>query len=225
MFEPLVRELEVDGAVALVDLPDAGASPDSLSLDPDECVRDVRAVIEHLAPAQVTLVGLSFGAWVAARLAGLGAPANLARLVLIGGLPHATEELAQTYSTLAADLEAERLPLPALWEGLVAGCFPSGLPAETRRLVDAMLARIGRARAVRTLRRVAALARDELRVQPYDVPTLVVHARGDAVTPLTQGEALAALGRRARLEVVETDEHLVPLTQAAACAAAIHASR
>ena len=98
-------------------------------------------------------------------------------------------------------------------------CSPTGAAADLRARVDAMLAPIGLDRAVRTLRRNAACAARP--VGAFDAPAIVLHARHDAVVALAHGEALAARCRRARLQVIEADTHLLPLTHVDACLAAV----
>jgi len=220
-FELLAPRLADEGTVVLVDLPDCGTSPDAHSLDPDDAVDDVRTIIAGLAPVPVVLVGVSFGAWASARLASLAPPSNLAGLVLVGGLAGMRPVVADAYRTMATDLDAGRTELPAVWQGLMAGCFPTEGTPEARASVNAMVGRISRERAVRALHRVAGIAADDRRAGAFETPAVALHARHDAVTPLEDGVELARLGRHTRLQIIESDAHLLTLTHVDACLAAI----
>jgi pimeloyl-ACP methyl ester carboxylesterase len=217
-MEPLAAELRSKGKVEVVEFPDCGASRDEASTDPDRLVNFLRDRVERLAPANVTLVGFSFGAWAAARLAAVEAPIVLKRLVLLGGFCRLTAEHGKSYAALAEDLEVGRVT-PAELVPLVLGLyFPSGAPgASMAGSVGKLISDLSPPRAARTLRRAAALAQPKYEVMGYGVPALVLHARGDAAVPLFLGEELAKRGTESVLRVIETDSHYLPGTHTAEC--------
>jgi pimeloyl-ACP methyl ester carboxylesterase len=218
---PLALPLASRGEVVLVDLPDSGGAPDDLSIDPDDAVADVRAIVESLAPARVTLVGLSFGAWLAARLASTAPPPNLERMALLGGYVRLVDRDVAPFEQLVAEIAAGRMTTQALFDIAVARWFPGGAPPDAAAHVSSLLSALPDGRCVRALHRLLGTHRPERAVGPCDVPAAVVHARGDAAVPLEAGEALAALLPCARLTVLDTDSHYLPWTHAEACVAAI----
>jgi pimeloyl-ACP methyl ester carboxylesterase len=220
VFAKLAPRLAEHGHVVLVDLPDARSSPEALSLDPDDTVADLKNVVSALAPASVTLVGVSFGAWVAARYASQRPAAHLVRLVLLAGCAGLPPAIGATYRELVSAIEAGHMTLESLWAALVQGCFPTDDPP-SRAIAEAMVAPIARERTLRWLRRVAMLEKPEYRIGTFDVPAFALHGRDDGVLPFSCSEELVACGTRASLRSLTTDKHLLPLTHVDECLDAI----
>lgn len=219
---PLAPRLAPHGQVVLVDLPDCGSAPDDLSIDPDDSVRDVRRVVEGLAPLPVTLVGLSYGAWVAPRLASRDPPENLDVLVLLGGFARLTAEHGATFAALADDVEAGRTSTAELTAIARKLWFPSGAPdlAAEENLRN-VLASQPRERMARAIRRASACAREDREVGRCDTKSVLLHGRGDAAVPLALAEELAARSQRATLHVIETDSHHLQRSHTRECVDAI----
>ncbi len=220
-MSPLVPRLAEHGEVVLVDLPDCGRAPDDPSLDPDDSARDVRAIVEGLAPARVTLVGLSYGAYLAARLASVGPPANLDRLVCIAGFARMTEEHRARFEALAGEVEAGRLSRAELAGIALSLWFPSGPTEADAARVQALVESLPLDRMARAIARVGACAREDREVGRYELEAVLVHGRGDAAVPLALGEELASRGARATLRVLETDVHLLTWSHVPECVDAI----
>jgi pimeloyl-ACP methyl ester carboxylesterase len=51
-----------------------------------------------------------------------------------------------------------------------------------------------------------------MRLGPYTTRATLLHARNDAMVPLAHGEQLAALGKNAKLVVLDAGSHMLPLS-------------
>lgn len=207
--------------VVLLDLLDSGDRPEELSLDPALVELDVERAIESLAVAKpITVIGVGAGAYLCARLLSR-ARERVARAVLISGFAAQPDELVEERLALALELESgdlseaeHRALLLRQWLG------QTHATPDAMRTAAAMLD-VPRPRLVRAWRRLAACTAP---VAPFDTPTSVVHALGDALVPVADAEALADLGENALPISLETDAHLLPLTHAAEIAEIVYAS-
>jgi pimeloyl-ACP methyl ester carboxylesterase len=171
-------------------------------------VRDVAVVYQLLlaerAAADVTLVGLGFGGWIAAEMATM-APRAFRRLVLVGAMGIKPERGEIADQALLSYVDYVRLGFadPRACEA-VFGATPPTPQLEQWDLNREMTFRIA--------------------WKPYmynptlphllggvPTPALVVWGREDRVVPLECGERYAKSLRRARLTVVEGAGHLVDL--------------
>lgn len=218
---PLAKRLAERGEAVLVDLPDCGRAPDDPSTDPDHAVDDVRAVITSLAPMPVTLVGLSFGAWTAGRLASTAPPPNLVSLALLGGYARFPEKDVAPFEQLAAEIAANRISIAALVDIALARWFPSGASDAASAHVRELVSSLSRDRLVRALQRLNATARSDRLVGASELPAVIVHARGDVAVPLEATEDLTSRLPRAAMTVLDTDSHYITWTHTDECVAAI----
>ncbi len=203
---PLLEHAPAGARCEAWDLIEHGAREDA----PEATLEDVVAeVVERVRTLDgpVTLVGHSFGSWVAARALGpLGD--RVARFVAIGGVAGLPGELAERSLGFAAMLEAGQLPLAAAAQAAA----DIWLPVEDRD--PASIARVARLiegdrvdRLARILRRQAGLADPVNRVAPYATPATLIHSVGDRGAPIALGRELAALGSNAELIELEGDDH------------------
>jgi len=220
-MRPLLRPLGELGATVLLELPDCGASPDELSLDPELSVLDLARVVEALAPKPVTVVGLSLGAWAAARLASRAHPENLRGLVLLAGFSRLTPEHLRSYHELAAALSEGRMAVRELVPIATSLFFPSGATPAATALVAELILSLSPERAARNLLRAAGCAREDRAVARYDLPAILLHGARDVGIPLALGEALAAQGANATIRVLDTDCHYLTWSHTDACVAAV----
>jgi pimeloyl-ACP methyl ester carboxylesterase len=169
----------------------------------------------------VTLVGFSFGAWLAARLASTATLPNLERLALLAGYVRFRQEDVVAFEQLAGEVAAGRVSAAALVDIALARWFPSGAPGDAAAHVGELVTSLSRDRLVRSLQRLNGSGRADRMAGSCSLPTAVIHGRGDAAVPLAAGEQLTALLPHASLTVLDTDSHYIPWTRTDACVAAI----
>lgn len=177
-------------------------------------VTDLEAVVDDAHLDRFPLLGLSQGAGVAIAYA-VRHPERVTRLVLCGG--YARGRLRRD-PTPEARAEAE-----ALEHILLAG-WGRANPAFRQVFATLLMPGADREQAAwwTELQRVSTTAQNALRIErtSYDidvtalaarlrVPTLVLHARDDAMIPFDQGRELAALIPGARLVPLESRNHVL----------------
>ena len=86
------------------------------------------------------------------------------------------------------------------------------VPTSWRSRLQAIVAAWPGPRLARSMRRLAEIGAAPAS-EPFDTPSVVLHAKDDASVPLPLGEALAALGSRTKLVVLEDGGHCLPLTE------------
>ncbi len=219
-WEPVARVLARQGEVLDVDLPDYGSASEATSTDPDASVAFVRSVVESLGGYSVVLGGVSYGAYVAARVIEQP-PEHVIGAVLASGFARLGPAQAATYLQMADAVEAgvlSPLELARLGSSLLLG--PATSPPGIRADVESSLAALSPERLARALRRSAACAEPGRQVRRLGLPVTLLHGRQDGAVPLAFSEELASLGP-ARLEVLATASHLLPLTHPGVCVRAL----
>lgn len=215
-WKAVTEGLRGRGEVVVLDLPDYGNAPDALSLDPDDSLADVRTAVASCAPQPVVLGGMSYGAYLAARLLEQ-APDHVAGALLLSGFAGLTEQQGASYRELANGVESGAVSWREFTD-LALGVFlgPSRTEPELRRDLEGWLLSLSRARVVRALRRSAACALPERRVRRLLRPATLLQGRTDVALPIAFAEELAHLGQT-RLEVIDTSSHLLALTHPGRC--------
>jgi pimeloyl-ACP methyl ester carboxylesterase len=207
----VARALEQHAEVVAIDLPDYGSAADTESLDPDDSLAALRSVVASLSGRRVVLAGVSYGAYLVARL--LEAPPEpVVGAVLLSGFARLTEAQAADYRGLADALSSGALPIED-FARLGADLFLGPAPAaeELHRDVQRWLASLPKPRLARALRRAASCARPDRQVRRLALPVTLLHGRNDLGLPPAFAEELASLGP-SRLEVLDTSSHLLCLT-------------
>jgi pimeloyl-ACP methyl ester carboxylesterase/DNA-binding CsgD family transcriptional regulator len=215
VWRPWLRELSRHHTYHRYDPRGCGLSDrvvDALSLD--TWVSDLEAVVDQLGLKRFPLLGMSQGGAVAITYAQRH-PDKVSRLVLVGAYAQgnlrrpATEQQrfeAQTLVDLirvgwGGDNEAFR-------QVFTNQFIPGGTPEQLRWWTDLQRLSASPEGAARTLEAFYQVDVAEAARQ-LDVPTLVMHARGDARVPFDEGRRLAALIRGARFVPLETANHVL----------------
>jgi pimeloyl-ACP methyl ester carboxylesterase len=211
IWKPLAACAPNETKLLFLDLPDHGQAPDDLSESFEIAERDIVESILGCGDC-VTLVGHSLGAYLCARvLPELGSAVS--HVVLIAGFPSLDQEAVDMRLSLASALESGAMTMESLAESLTPLAF-GGPPYQPEHLLEFRRVVLGTPteRFVREMRRLAVAATPEGKVTPFDTPTVVIHAKGDAAIPLESGRKLASFGRRAELVELTGASHLLHLT-------------
>lgn len=226
-WEPLLASAPRDARIVLVDLPDHGQSPDEPHADNVAVEQAVERALDRVlagSTAPVCLVGSSYGAWVAARIASRR-PDLVTRVVLLTGFVSFGEaDVAPRRAALAAlkaggpAVEAALAAFPAMLFGEHAGT-----PLANQTL-GGIMATTSPERFERLMLRLLALDDPSLAVGAIAIPTCVVHGTRDSVVPFEHAERLRAHVPHAELVVLDTASHLPHVTHTAAVAARVFAA-
>lgn len=180
-------------AVAAADLPGYGDSAPVTPYDLPHMARAVRALIDHLGPAPVALVGHSMGGMVAQELMAL-APARVGALVLMATSPAfgrpggawQQQFLAQRLAPLDAGLGMARLA-----PGLVAGMAAPGAPHDAVARAALLMASVPEATYRMALAALAGFDRRDI-LGRLQVPVLCLAGEHDRNAPAAVMEQMAA---------------------------------
>jgi pimeloyl-ACP methyl ester carboxylesterase len=179
----------------------------------DRFVEDLEAVADAAGLDRFALYGSSQGAPVAIAYA-CRRPERVSHLILHGGY---------LKGRLVRDLQSDReegsalltlirhgwgKPDSALVNAFAAMFIPDGNAEQTRSLADLQRHTTTPENAARIRAAVDGFDVSGL-ADGITVPTLVIHARGDAVQPLDQGKLLAAAIPRAQLLMLESRNHVI----------------
>jgi pimeloyl-ACP methyl ester carboxylesterase len=178
-----------------------------------DLVRLYLDVLDHLSYAKVTLMGLSFGGWLAAEIAAT-CPHRLDKLVLVGAVgikvsDRETPDILDLFNTAPAVVERRRWHDPAKWAPDYDAMSDDALVAHARNR-DALCLYawdpyMHNPRLKRWLPRIA-------------VPTLALWGASDGVVKPAYGRAYSALIPGARFEVIEGAGHHPEIEQSVAFA-------
>jgi len=178
-----------------------------------DLVRLYLDLLDHLSYAKVTLMGLSFGGWLAAEIAAT-CPHRLDKLVLVGAVgikmsDRETSDILDLFNTAPAVVERRRWHDPAKWAPDYDAMSDDALVAHARNR-DALCLYawdpyMHNPRLKRWLPRIA-------------VPTLALWGASDGVVKPAYGRAYSALIPGARFEVIEAAGHHPEIEQSVAFA-------
>jgi pimeloyl-ACP methyl ester carboxylesterase/DNA-binding winged helix-turn-helix (wHTH) protein len=176
-------------------------------------VRDLEAVVDALGLKRFALLGVSQGAAVSVAYA-TRHPEKVSRLVLCGGYARGWRQRG-----VAADI-AQREAMetlvrhgwgrdnPAFRQIFTSLFIPGGTPEQMQWFNDLQRVSASPENAIRLGRAFGEIDISEL-LPKVTVPTLVLHARGDARVPFEQGRTLAQGIPGARFVALESDNHLI----------------
>ena len=178
-----------------------------------DLVRLYLDVLDHLSYAKVTLMGLSFGGWLAAEIAAT-CPHRLDKLVLVDAVgikmsDRETPDILDLFNTAPAVVERRRWHDPAKWAPDYDAMSDDALVVHARNR-DALCLYawdpyMHNPRLKRWLPRIA-------------VPTLALWGASDGVVKPAYGRAYSALIPGARFEVIEGAGHHPEIEQSVAFA-------
>jgi pimeloyl-ACP methyl ester carboxylesterase/DNA-binding CsgD family transcriptional regulator len=184
--------------------------PSALALE--NWVADLEAVVEAAGVDRFSLLGISQGAAIAVAYA-VAHPERVDRLVLWGGYARGRRHRgpeAQAESELLVDMirVGWGRPLPAYRRVFTTLFVPGGTPEQMEWFDDLQRTSSSPEQAARIRE-----ARDSIEVTALlpavTVPTLVMHARDDAVVPFDEGRLMATLIPGARFVPLESRNHIV----------------
>lgn len=210
-----LRELSREHTLVRYDERGCGLSDhDVPDLSFDAWVRDLETVVDALGLERFPLLALSQGCAVAIAYAARH-PERVSRLVLYGGYAQGAVARARTAKEREeAELVMRQMPLgwgqdnPAFRLFFAARFLPEGTPEQTRWFSELQRITTSPEIAVRLRSTAADIDVTKLATQ-VRVPTLVLHATGDAVVPFDQGRLLAALVPDARFVSLDGRNHVL----------------
>ena len=210
-----IRDLSRNHTLVRYDLRGCGLSDrevDDLSFA--ACVGDLETVVDALHLQRFALLGPSQGAAVAIAYA-VRHPERVSRLILYGGYARGRYRRADDPRQLAeADvlLDAVRVGWnrdnPAFRQIFSTLFLPEGTPEELRSFSDLQRASVSPETALRVRGTFYSLDVSDLATL-VRVPTLILHARHDAIVPFEEARHLATLIPRARLVPLAGENHLL----------------
>jgi DNA-binding SARP family transcriptional activator/pimeloyl-ACP methyl ester carboxylesterase len=177
-------------------------------------VADLETVVDALGLTRFPLLGLSGGGPVALAYA-VRHPEQVSHLILYGSYMRGRLKRSQTMEQLEeAQMLLKVMELgwgkanPAFRQVYTGLFIPEGTSEQIHWFND--LQRISTSPEVAVRMAIASFSVDVSDLAPQvTVPTLVLHARDDAVTPLTQSRHLADLIPGARLVILESKNHIL----------------
>jgi pimeloyl-ACP methyl ester carboxylesterase/DNA-binding winged helix-turn-helix (wHTH) protein len=181
--------------------------------DVDTQADDLLAVADAAGAERFVLVGISAGAAVAIRVAARW-PDRVHRMLLMGGFARGVRRRGEaSHATDVFDAYVRLIEdgwgrdNPATRQLMTTQLYPGADIAQQRSFNEMQRLACSSAQAGRILRMVAHfdVTADLPRVR---CPTLVVHARHDARVPFEEGRTLCAAIPDARLELLDTPNHM-----------------
>jgi pimeloyl-ACP methyl ester carboxylesterase/DNA-binding CsgD family transcriptional regulator len=215
VWGPLLAELSRDRTYLRYDQRGGGLSDARVTaFSLDAWVADLEAVVAATGLRRFPLIGMSQGGAVAIAYA-MRHPERVSHLVLVGAYARGA---ARRAVTAEQRLEAETLVrLTRIGWGRDDAAFrhvftkqfiPGGTPAQHAWWNELERLTATPENAARTLEAFHEVDVTELARQ-LKVPTLVLHARGDARVPFDEGRQLAALIPGARFVPLQSDNHVL----------------
>ena len=177
-------------------------------------VRDLETVVDALGLDRFPLVGISQGCAVAITYA-VRHPERVTKLVLYGGYAQGPVKRSRTQAEIEETTMIMRgIPLgwghdnPAFRLFFAARFLPEGTPEQMRWFSDLQRVTTSPEIGSRLMMAAGVIDVTEL-LSRVSVPTLVIHATGDAVAPFGQGRMLAAHIPGARFVPLESRNHIL----------------
>jgi pimeloyl-ACP methyl ester carboxylesterase len=183
----------------------------------------LRRIEREKGARPVFVAGSSLGGYIAARVVAR-AEGAVTHCVAVAGLARMPSALVDGRLDAADRLERGELAFSDVIGLLRDGAIsPEDRDAESERLLSLMLGPLTCEQLVRDLRLTAPLRDPAWGVPALAAPMTLMHGRHDQTVPFTCGEELAALGRDARLVVLETSSHVLPLSHPSEVASELNA--
>jgi pimeloyl-ACP methyl ester carboxylesterase/DNA-binding winged helix-turn-helix (wHTH) protein len=176
-------------------------------------VRDLEAVVDSLNLARFALLGVSQGAAVSIAYA-TRHPERVSRLVLCGGYVLGHRKRADAHEIAQREALEQLIKLgwgqdnPAFRQVFTSLFIPGGTPEQMQWWNELQKISTSPENAIRLS---AAFGEIDVskELSQVNVPTLVMHSRGDARVPFDQGLRLAREIPGARFVALESDNHII----------------
>lgn len=176
-------------------------------------VRDLETVVDGLRLDRFALLGISQGAPISIAYAARH-PQRVSHLVLCGGFAKgwrkrgSATDVARNEASIMLIREGWGQDNPAARQMFTSLIVPDATLEEMRWLNDLERVSASPETAIRMLRVIGDIDVSDL-LQRITVPTLVLHARGDARVPFEHGLMLARSIPTARFVALESKNHLI----------------
>lgn len=214
LWSPLLRGLSSQNRLVRYDARGNGLSDREVSdISLDAFVRDLEAVTDAMGLREFALVGASQGGAIAIAYAAAH-PERVTRLILSGayargrnrrGAP-VEREKAQALMTLMREGWGD--PRSAFMQAFSSVYLPRGTSEQIRWWTDLQRSTTSAETAIRF--RNACDDIDVTALLPrVRAPTLVIHSRGDTVSPIEEGRFIAATIPGAHFVTLESDNHVL----------------
>jgi pimeloyl-ACP methyl ester carboxylesterase/DNA-binding CsgD family transcriptional regulator len=221
VWRPWLAELSRHHTYVRYDQRGCGLSdPDVADFSLDAWVGDLEAVVDTLGLRRFPLIGMSQGGAVAIAYAQRH-PERVSHLVLPGAYARgALQRAATDHDRLEAETMVNLIRLgwgrdnPAFRHVFTNQFIPGGTPAQHQWWNELERLTASPENAARTLDAFHRVDVTEL-ARRLRVPTLVLHARGDAAVPFDEGRRLAALIPGARFVPLDSANHVLLETEPA----------
>lgn len=214
IWSPIYRELATGFRFIRYDERGCGLSDwDVPEIDFESFVKDLETIVDTAGLERFPLLGISQGASVSIEYAARH-PERVSHLILFGGYPAGWRHLA------GPDEVREREAVMVLTEAgwgrasssyrhlFSASFLPDATPEELAWFDEFQRRTTSPHNAVRFLKAFSEIDVRH-RLAELDVPTLVIHSRGDQRIPLATGRELAASIRGAQFCGLESSNHLL----------------
>jgi pimeloyl-ACP methyl ester carboxylesterase/DNA-binding CsgD family transcriptional regulator len=189
-------------------LSDRGVTDHSL----EARVADLEAVVDHAGLDRFALLAMAQGGPVAIEYS-VRHPDRVSRLVFYGSYSGAQaaaseEELELDAAFTALIRVGWKRPTPEFRRVFTSLMIPGGTEEQMRWIDDLQRTAVDAETAI-VARQQRGATDATARLPELDLPTLVLHCRGDQMNPFAHGRHLAAGIRGARLVALESDNHIV----------------
>ena len=179
----------------------------------DAFVRDLEAVVDAMKLDRIALFGLSQGCAAAIAFA-VRHPGRVSRMVLHGGYARGWRkrgiagEAERREALVTLTRTGWTLDNPAFHQVFTSLYMPDGTPEQMQSWNELQRTCVSPENAARLQQACGDIDVSSL-LAKVDVPTLVLHARGDAVVPFECGRELAMAIPDARLVPLDSRNHLI----------------
>ncbi|MEP2028116.1 MAG: alpha/beta fold hydrolase [Paracoccaceae bacterium] len=208
MFDALGRKY------TLIRMDQRGNGLSDLEIDEysaERSAKDAKAVLETMGIDRVALLGTSSGAMIAVEFASIF-PSSVSLMVTLGGYVHGRSVRGGNADSSSED--AIMNMVKAGWEtpdspfvsGFLAAYYPTASPEVLRQLANILQNSCPIENAIRGRDFFNNHSIEDL-LAKVSAPTLVMHCRGDAVHPLSEGQKMARGIADAELLVLESRNH------------------
>lgn len=176
-------------------------------------VRDLEAVVDSVGPQPFVLLGISQGGAVAVEFAARH-PERVSHMVLYGayargwGRRGSPQKEREERALITLMREGWGRDNPAYRQVFTSTFVPGATAEQMRWFNDLQRVSTSSENAVRFMESFGEIDVQD-RLEHLAVPTLVLHARGDAVVPFEEGRRLASMIPGARFMPLESANHLL----------------